>query len=48
MACSEQSVTVENLCDYIEAMDGEQKACRGVTNNALLIPVQAERASLDG
>lgn len=41
MECSEQSVTVENLCDYIEAMDGEQKACRGVTNNALLIPVEA-------
>ncbi|MBI6909762.1 hypothetical protein [Pseudomonas palleroniana] len=48
METTENSVTFENLCDYIEAMDGEQKACRGVTNNALLIPVQAKRASQDG
>lgn len=34
-------VTVETLCDYIEALDGEQRIFRGVNSSALLIPVEA-------
>ena len=34
-------VTVETLCDYIEALDGDQVIFRGVNNSALLIPVEA-------
>lgn len=37
----ENFVTVETLCDYIEALDGEQRIFRGVNNSALLIPVEA-------
>jgi hypothetical protein len=41
MEATENSVTVETLCDYIKSLDGEQKKYRGVTNSALLIPVEA-------
>lgn len=34
------NVTVETLCDYIEMLDEKQRVFRGVSNSALLIPVE--------
>jgi hypothetical protein len=41
MESPENAVTVETLCDYIEALDGDQRVFRKVNNNALLVPVEA-------
>ena len=34
------TVSVETLCDYIQALDSEQNTVRGVNSNALLMPVE--------
>lgn len=41
MESPENAVTVETLCDYIKALDGDQRVFRKVNNNALLVPVEA-------
>jgi hypothetical protein len=41
MESPDNSVTVETLCDYVEALDGDQRVFRNVSNNALLIPVES-------
>jgi len=35
------SASVETLCDYILAIDSEQRVIRGVNNSALLMPIEA-------
>lgn len=34
------TVSVETLCDYIQALDSEQNTVRGVNSNALLMPIE--------
>lgn len=34
------SVSVETLCDYIQALDNEQRSVRGVNSSALLMPIE--------
>ncbi len=41
MESSEYLVTVETLCDYVEALNADQRVFRKVNNSALLAPVDA-------
>lgn len=40
-------VSVETLCDFIQALDGEQRTIRVINSNALLMPVEAVLNLLD-